>query len=138
MIRTIVMICLILSITLLIACSEVAIDPSPVPPPPEPSDTYPEGNGEATLTWDAVTTNIEEDTITTEVRYRIYFGDESGSYPWYKEVGTGNIEGDRISYTFRDLAEGNEYFFIVRAYSSGGESSNSNEVSKFIEESPGE
>ncbi|MFP4661804.1 MAG: fibronectin type III domain-containing protein [Halanaerobiales bacterium] len=128
--KTILITCLILSLIFLNACSEKAVDPSPVPPPP-PS---PSATGEATLSWDEVTTNVEQGTITGEIGYRIYYGNESGNYPWYKDVGTGNIEDNRVSYTINDLEVNEEYFFVVRAYSSGGESSNSNEVSKLIEE----
>ncbi|MFP4015514.1 MAG: fibronectin type III domain-containing protein [Halanaerobiales bacterium] len=128
--KTILITCLILNLIFLNACSEKAVDPSPVPPPPPP----PSATGEATLSWDVVTINVEQGTITGEIGYRIYYGNESENYPWYKDVGTGNIEDNRVSYTINDLEVNEEYFFVVRAYSSGGESSNSNEVSMLIEE----
>ena len=120
--------CILFSSVFFFACTKVELNPEPVPIPP-----VPKGNGVAVLSWDIVSTNIVQEPLTGEVRYRIYFGIESGKYLWEKDVGTGTIEDDRVSYTFRDLGEGNEYFFVVRAYSSGGESSNSNEVSKFVE-----
>ncbi len=57
--------------------------------------------------------------------YRVYWGTASGSHPNSKDVGD-SLEEPLSG--LNGLSPGVEYFFVVRAYNSAGESGDSNEV----------
>ncbi len=63
--------------------------------------------------------------------YRIYYGTTPASYPFNKEVG----KVTQYPLSSLSLSEGNTYYFVIRAYNSAGESTNSNEVSWTVPDS---
>ena len=73
------------------------------------------------LKWDASTGDVEG--------YNIYYGNESGVYPFHEdvgnvlEVGTPNVDGALAEHF--ELNPGT-WYFIVRAYNVSGESGDSN------------
>jgi hypothetical protein len=84
--------------------------------------------GNATLSWDAPTTNADGTPLTDLAGYRIYFGTSPGIYS--KNIDVGNMTVYRIN----NLTDGLTYFFAVTAYDSdGNESEYSNETSKTIQ-----
>lgn len=83
--------------------------------------------GDATLSWDAPTTNEDGTPLTDLSGYKIYYGTSSGNYS--QSIDVGNI----TTYTVGNLTEGVTYFFVATAYdTSANESNYSNEVSKTI------
>jgi hypothetical protein len=72
---------------------------------------------QVTLSWDSNGTSVEG--------YRIFQRLEDQAYDYTQPVWTGV---DTVA-TLDDLAQCTNYFFVVRAYSGGDESSDSNEVS---------
>ncbi len=83
--------------------------------------------GQATLSWDAPTTNVDGSPLTDLAGYKIYYGTSSSNYS--KVVDAGNV----LTYVITDLNEGQTYYFAVTAYdTSDNESDYSNEVSKIV------
>jgi hypothetical protein len=83
---------------------------------------------DATLAWDAPTTNTDGTPIEDLAGYWLYYGTSSGYYS--NKIDIGNV----MPYTVSNLSEGYTYYFAVTAYdTSGNESSSSNEVSKTIQ-----
>jgi fibronectin type 3 domain-containing protein len=88
----------------------------------EVSATIPSASGVAAsgegpkLQWDAVTGAVEG--------YKVYYGTLSGSYPYSKDVG--NVTQCLLSSL--SLADGQTYYFVIRSYTSAGESDNSNVI----------
>lgn len=70
------------------------------------------------LGWDAV--------VPAPLGYKVYYGSASGNYTL--NVDAGNL----LTATVFNLTPSQRYYFVVRAYNSAGESSNSNEVHNFI------
>jgi hypothetical protein len=68
------------------------------------------------LAWDASTT-------TGVSGYRVHYGTTPSTYPNSIDVGT------QTTYTVSGLVPGVRYYFVVSAYSAGGTSNYSNEVS---------
>ena len=84
------------------------------------------GTENATLSWDAPTTNTDETELTDLAGYKVYYGTTSGVYDNVIDVA------DVTTYTLTDISPGT-YYFAVTAYDDGGnESDYSNEVSKTI------
>ncbi len=82
--------------------------------------------GDATLSWDAPTTNADGTPLTDLAGYNVYYGTASGVY------GTPIDVHNVLTYKVTGLSEGLKYF-AVTAYDTGGnESCYSNEVSKKI------
>jgi len=82
--------------------------------------------GDATLSWDAPTTNADGTPLTDLAGYKVYFGTASGNYG--VPIDVGNV----VTYIVTGLSEGTK-FFVVTAYdTSMNESEYSNEVSKTI------
>ena len=79
--------------------------------------------------WDAVTKDIEGNTITV-TGYRLYISNATGAYP-NPAAATVATPSATVNVT----AIGT-YFAIVRAYNAVGESANSNEVSFIIAPKP--
>jgi hypothetical protein len=69
-----------------------------------------------TLAWNASTSSDVQG-------YKLYYGTESGSYKYVKDVGKSTED------TLTDLAGSVRYYCAVTAYSSGAESGFSNEIS---------
>ena len=94
-----------------------------VTPPPASSTTPPPSSGStlpaATLTWTA-------STSSTVTGYRIYYGTTSGTYT--NHIDVGNI----TQYAIQTLPAGTYYFAVTAYDASGGESADSNEVSKAV------
>ena len=67
------------------------------------------------LAWDASSGTVSG--------YRIYYGNNSGSYP--KNIKVGNV----TDYVVSNLQMDSAYYFVVRSFNSYGESGDSNEVS---------
>jgi hypothetical protein len=85
-------------------------------------------SGQATLSWDAPTTNADGTPLTDLAGYKVYYGTASGIYSQNKDVG--NV----TTYTVTNLTDGLTYYFAVTAYdTSMNESGYSNEVSKTIQ-----
>ena len=76
-----------------------------------------------TLAWDAK-------TDSGLGGYKVYYGTSSRSYS--SSINVGNV----TSYTLPSLADGNYYFAVTAYYTSGTETSFSNEVSKTLSSSP--
>ena len=73
-----------------------------------------------TLSWTAV-------ADSSVLGYKVYWGTESRNYE-------GNADaGPNPTYTVKGLTPGQTYFFAVSAYSAGGESALSTEVSSLAE-----
>ena len=73
-----------------------------------------------TLSWTAV-------PDSSILGYKVYWGTESGRYDASADAGPDP------TYTIGGLSAGTMYFFAVSAYSSGGESALSDEVSSVVE-----
>ncbi|NIQ13982.1 MAG: hypothetical protein GTO02_06150 [Candidatus Dadabacteria bacterium] len=83
--------------------------------------------GSATLTWKPPSSNIDGTPVNDLGGYVIYFGESSGNYSNWVDVG--NV----LSYTVENLPSGT-YYFAITSYDLGGnESELSNEMSKTIE-----
>jgi trimeric autotransporter adhesin len=83
-------------------------------------------SGNATIFWDAPTTNADGTVLTDLAGYRIYYGTSPGDYP--SNIDVGNV----TTYVFSNLAAGT-YYLVITAYdTSGNESSYSNEISKTL------
>ena len=86
--------------------------------------------GEATLTWDAPTTNADGTPLTDLGGYKVYYGVAPRIY------GTPTDVGKVLTYKVINLSEGTKYFAVTAYDTSGNESCYSNEVSKTIVVSP--
>ena len=75
--------------------------------------------GQVTLAWDAV-------SAPSLSGYRLYYGQNSGSYSSQLDAGT------QTTYTVPGLTDGQTYYFAVTAYDADEESAFSNEVSVTI------
>lgn len=84
------------------------------------------GTENATLSWDAPTTNTDGTDLTDLAGYKIYYGTSPGTYD--SVIDTGDV----TTYKITDLTPAT-YYFVVTAYDKGGnESAYSNEVSKTV------
>ena len=80
-----------------------------------------------TLTWDAVTTNVDGSPITDLGGYKIYYSQVSGTYTDSGSKDVGNVTSINIQNTIGNL-KGN-WCFVATAYDADlNESSFSNEV----------
>ncbi|MBI5097018.1 MAG: hypothetical protein HZB32_05175 [Nitrospirae bacterium] len=87
----------------------------------------PASAGQAVLSWDPPTTNVDGSPLTDLNGYRIYYGIFPGVYETVTDVG--NV----ITSTVTNLTDGSLYYFAVTTYDlSGNESDFSNEVNKSI------
>jgi hypothetical protein len=85
-------------------------------------------NGSATLTWTPPTTRTDGSPLTNLAGYRLRYGNSSGTYPNTITISNPGL----TTYLVQNLAAGT-YFFVLAAYdATGGESANSNSVSKTI------
>jgi hypothetical protein len=73
-----------------------------------------------TLSWTAV----PEPSV---MGYKVYWGTMSHEYDSHVDIGSA------VSYTLSGLKPGTTYYFAVSAYSLGGESALSTEVSAFVD-----
>lgn len=87
--------------------------------------------GQASLTWDAPTTNVDGTPLTDLAGYKVYFGTASGVYGPAVDVKNVTV------HTVTGLSEGIKYFVVTAYDTSGNESAYSNEVSKNIVVKPG-
>lgn len=87
--------------------------------------------GEATLSWDAPTTNVDGTPLTDLGGYKVYCGTASRVYG--APVDVGKV----LTYKVINLSEGTKYFAVTAYDISGNESEYSNEVSKMISMKPG-
>jgi hypothetical protein len=86
--------------------------------------------GQATLSWNAPSTNEDGTPLTDLAGYKIYYGNTSGTYT--KSLDVGNV----TTYTISSLQTGT-YYFVATAYNTAKfESAYSNEVSKNITNKP--
>src|SRR3972149_5758029 len=80
-----------------------------------------------TLTWDAVTTNVDGSPITDLGGYKIYYSQVSGTYTDSGSKDVGNVTSINIQNTIGNL-KGN-WCFVATAYDVvGNESDFSNEL----------
>lgn len=87
--------------------------------------------GDVTLSWTPPTVNQDGTYITDLAGYAVYYGTASGSFT--DTIDVGNV----ITYQLKNLGDRLTYYFIVTAYdTSGNESQYSNEVSRYIVQSP--
>ncbi len=87
--------------------------------------------GNVTLSWGPPITNEDGTTLTDLAGYKIYYGTSSGNYK--NSLDAGNV----ITYQIKYLQERLTYYFTVTAYdTSGNESTSSNEVARYIGQSP--
>jgi uncharacterized membrane protein len=83
--------------------------------------------GDATLSWNAPTTNEDNTPLTDLAGYKIYYGTVPGNYS--TSIDVGNV----TTYQISNLTDGLTYYFASTAYdASGNESVHSNEVSKYV------
>jgi hypothetical protein len=83
--------------------------------------------GQATLSWNAPTTNVDGTPLTDLAGYKLYYGTASGTYA--QNINVGNV----TTYTVPTLTDGLTYYFAVTAYdTASNESGYSNERSKAI------
>jgi hypothetical protein len=88
--------------------------------------------GDATLSWNPPTTNVDGTPATDLAGYKVYYGTASGTYTQAVDAGL-TITPVTPTYTVTNLVTGNTYYFAVTAYDTSGiESGFSDEVSKFI------
>jgi hypothetical protein len=80
--------------------------------------------GDAALTWDAPTTNVDGSPLTDLAGYKVYYGTTSGNYSTSIDVG------NQTTYTVTGLGTGTFYFAITAYDTSGYESGYSNVGSK--------
>lgn len=84
-----------------------------------------------TLSWVPPLSNEDGTTLTDLAGYKIYYGTSSGDY--MNSIDAGNLKTYQIS----GLLERLTYYFTVTAYdTSGNESMSSNEVARYIPQSP--
>jgi len=87
--------------------------------------------GHVTLSWSPPLTNEDGTTLNDLAGYKIYYGTSSGDY--IHSIDAGN----EITYQINYLQERLTYYFTVTAYdTSGNESICSNEVARYIVQSP--
>ena len=87
--------------------------------------------GQASLSWEAPSSNDDGTPLTDLNGYKIYYGTAPGNYT--QNIDVGNV----TTYTFTDLTDGQTYYFVATAYNTARiESGYSNEVSKIIPSSP--
>jgi hypothetical protein len=85
--------------------------------------------GTAALSWTPPTTNTDGSSLTNLAGYRIYYGVNANELISTIQVSNAGM----TSYVIDNLAPGT-YYFVVRAYTSGGaESANSNTTSKVVQ-----
>lgn len=114
-----------LAAALLAGCHE---DPTGVSTTPATGFGLPTGNGTATLSWEAPTTNTDGAPLTNLAGYRIYYGTDENNL-----VGTVQLDSLGLqTYVIDDLGAGTWYFAVRAFTSAGGESSLSQVVSKTI------
>jgi hypothetical protein len=83
--------------------------------------------GQATLSWDAPTTNDDGTPLTDLAGYKIYYGTASGTYT--KSVDAGNV----TTFSVKPIQPDGTYYFVATAYNKAKiESGYSNEVSKVV------
>ncbi|HTN42830.1 MAG TPA: fibronectin type III domain-containing protein, partial [Nitrospiria bacterium] len=80
--------------------------------------------GDASLTWNAPTTNTDGSPLTDLAGFKVYYGTSSGIY------STTIDAGNQTTYTVTGLGTGTFYFTVTAYDSSGNESGFSNEGSK--------
>ena len=81
--------------------------------------------GEAILSWDAPTTNVDGSGPSVVTSYKVY--SRMGATYASGGIDVGNV----LTYTLSGLPVGT-WYFVVTSINSGGESDFSNEVSKAI------
>jgi hypothetical protein len=84
-------------------------------------------SGSATLSWTPPTSNTNGSTLSNLAGYRIYYGTSSSNLSRTITVANAGV----TRYVVPDLAAGT-WYFAVRAYTTSGESVNSNTGSKTI------
>lgn len=91
----------------------------------------PSGSRSVTFTWDAPTTKADGSALDDLAGYKIYYGNATGEYVAFEDVGASSCSGSPASCT-STLTVDNQYtYFTVAAYNSAGEESDfSNEVVK--------
>ena len=96
--------------------NEVSATPS-LPAPSAPTGlTATAGNAQIALSWNAV---------SGATSYKVFRSTTSGTYSYTAPLATVTT----TTYADVSAANGTTYFYVVRAFNAGGESSNSNEVS---------
>ena len=86
------------------------------------------GNGTATVTWNAPTTNTDGSPVTTLAGYRIYYGTAPNALTQSVTVSNPST----LSYEVTGLASGTWYFAVAADAADGSESAVSNAVPKTI------
>lgn len=93
-----------------------------------PATTVPVGTGIATVSWTPPTKNADGTALRNLAGYRIAYGTSATELTQVVEIANPGL----TSYTIRNLSPGT-YYFIVRAYTSGGaESANSKIARKIV------
>src|SRR4029077_15605693 len=114
-----------LATALLTGCHE---DPTGVSTTPATGLGLPTGNGTATLSWEAPTTNTDGAPLTDLAGYRIYYGTDANNLTASVQLRSVGLQ----TYVIDELGAGT-WYFAVKAYTSGGaESPLSQVVSKTI------
>ncbi|VAW38960.1 hypothetical protein MNBD_GAMMA01-1342 [hydrothermal vent metagenome] len=101
--------------------------------------------GDATLTWNAPTTNTDASCVTDHAGFNVYFGTSSGSYNTELtnvpatcndtgvDAGTGCGNIISCNYIATDIPDGMRYFVVTAFDLAGNNSEPSNEQSKLID-----
>jgi len=75
--------------------------------------------GQITVTWTFATHNMDGTAITDLVGAKVYYGTESGNYPFVIDV-PGGEPGETRSYTITGLEPGETYYLNGTAYNTAG------------------
>jgi fibronectin type III domain protein len=95
------------------------------PPPPSPP---PSTSGNATLSWQAPTTDTNGAPLTDLAGYRIYYGTSATDLSDTIQLTSVGLQ----TYVIQNLASGTWYFAVTAVASTGVESALSDVVSKTI------
>ena len=102
-------------------------DPGPGTPTSQ-SPSASSGPGNATVSWEAPTTNTNGSALTDLAGYRIYYGSSAEHLDHSVHIGTVGLQ----TYVIEGLEPGNWYFAVMAVASNGSESKLSDVVFKSI------
>jgi hypothetical protein len=112
----------------LAGCGQGSTDASTASASATPTSPPPLTSGNATLSWEAPTTDTNGAPLTDLVGYRVYYGTSANDLTDTIQLTSVGIQ----TYVIDNLAPGTWYFAVAAVASTGVESALSNVVSKTI------